>query len=151
VLTSAGLGGNQPGSEWTAARLGAALAVAAGTADRPAGPFRAAVRERLAAARAELKRGVDERRAEETELAAELLATRERAAAARVYADDALVQRVARAEGHLSRELDRTLALLARLAAGRECGQAPGAVRVIGLAVPVGLGAARGRPPGEAG
>jgi hypothetical protein len=134
VLAAAGLGGDRVGGvAWTAANLGAVLTAAADGANRSAGPFRAAVRERLAAARDELGCSVAERQAEEAQLAAELLANRERATAVRAYADDGLVQRVARAEGHLSRELDRVLALLARCRAGRE-GEPP-AVRTIGLVV----------------
>ena len=59
------------------------------------------------------------REAEEQELVEALLAEREAAAARAVYADDAVVQRVARAESHLSRELDRALAAFERVRAAR--------------------------------
>ena len=132
VLAAAGFKPHRVGAvEWTARRLRRILKCAAGTAGRTFEEVRDAIRERLRAAAEELERIAAERRAEEARLAAELVQERERAAAARAYADEALVQRVARAEAHLSRELDRALALLAHRRAERA--HEPTAAQLVGF------------------
>jgi hypothetical protein len=103
----------------------------ADTTGRNRAAFLEAVRARLRAAVEGYERGITDRRREEAELAAQLLREREVAGAARLYADEALIQRVARAETHLSRELNRTLALLAALRIAR-C-PAPNTVAAIGF------------------
>lgn len=110
-------------------RLDTVLNVAAGASNRSFEEFHDAVRERLRSAAAEHERIASERHDEEARLVADLLHERGPAAAARVYADDGLIQRVARAESHLSRELDRALILLVRRRAERN--HEPAAVRAI--------------------
>ena len=120
VLAAAGLAARELSAlKWTVARVRHVLGVMADRAGRGSTDLIRAARERLEQAVAEHERTTAERRDEEARLVAELLREREAVAAARVYADDALVQRVARAEGHLSRELDRALALLAARRADR--------------------------------
>src|SRR5262245_17272794 len=81
--------------------------------------FLEAVRKRLHTTVNEYERITAENRREEARLAAELLCERETAVAARLYADEGLVKRVARAEAHLSRELNKALGLLAACQAHR--------------------------------
>lgn len=105
--------------EWTVSRLRRVVLAAARTANRPVGGLADAARGRLLAEIEDREHRITEQRAEEATLAAELLRDREAAAAARLYADGGVIERVVRAESHLSRELDRTLALLGRLRMGR--------------------------------
>jgi hypothetical protein len=120
ALTSLGIEkGSISSTQWTLGQIQHVLDALADRAGRDRAEFLEAVRGRLRAGVEEYERAIANREREETELAAQLLREREVAAGALVYADDALVQRVARAEAHLSRELDRALALLAALRADR--------------------------------
>jgi hypothetical protein len=77
------------------------------------------VAARLTGQAIDTDRRLDVLRGEEADLVERMAGERSAAAAARVFRDDALIARVARAEQHLGRELERALAMLARLRAGR--------------------------------
>lgn len=93
----------------------AALAAAAGK--EPAAVL-AGTRERFAAKAAEYDRVIAEQERVADAVAAEMRAARAAALAAGVYADGDAVERVLRAEAHLTRQLGSTLDLLDRLRGG---------------------------------
>jgi hypothetical protein len=107
---------------WTATRLLKVLRAAARIAWREFVPLAGAVHNRLQTEIDECERRIQEQADEEARLVAELLREREAEAAALLCADAGGIERVARAESHLSRELDRTLMVLARLRLGRGSG-----------------------------
>jgi hypothetical protein len=72
----------------------------------------------------ELTARMGEAEREEAGLVAELLSERARVGLAALYGDEAVIGRVVRAEGHLTRELERCLGLLARLRDGRRVREA---------------------------
>jgi hypothetical protein len=118
---------------WTLDLLRRAVDHAAATNGRTAADVMV---QAVGALRAEVEaaaENVRRREVEEAALVETLLAERCAAAARAVYADEGVIQRVARAESHLSRELDRALAALERVRAAR-------AKRETSPVDPVGLG-----------
>jgi hypothetical protein len=99
--------------KWTVGRMRRVLRVAAEKAGREYDAFLVAIRVRLRMAAEEYETRIVNNRREEAELAEQMLRTREAAATARLYTDDGFIQRIARAESSLSRELDRALTRLA--------------------------------------
>ncbi|MDB5314024.1 MAG: hypothetical protein JWO38_8226 [Gemmataceae bacterium] len=111
---------------WTETTLQTAIDQAARNAGRPVAEFRGEVRAHVDAERDALTARVAAREADEWALTDRLLGERIRAAAAGLFGDDGVLQRVAKAEGHLGRELERALTLLERLQAARR--ERPGPV-----------------------
>ncbi|MBP3956858.1 hypothetical protein J8F10_16420 [Gemmata sp. G18] len=105
---------------WTRGRLFRVLRVAAGLAGLDLKTVVTGIRAELAERIANAERRADERKQEELKLIAEVNEERATSIAAQLYVDEALIQRVARAESHLARELDRTLGMLAKLQ-GQRC------------------------------
>lgn len=146
MLTAAGIKRRRVSAvKWTVGQLNRVLKSAAGTAGRDGDEVRDAVRERLLRAAADLECAEAERRDEEARLVEELLQERERVAASRLLADESLIQRVARAESHLARELDRTLMMLAQRRAERA--REPNLVRVGGFVLRNGVAPERHEVP----
>jgi hypothetical protein len=104
---------------WTATIMNRVIDLAATTCGRTVADVTEQVVAVLRSEVMESGETVRHRETEETELVEALLAERSVAAARALYADDAVVQRVTRVEGHLSRELDRALAALERVRAMR--------------------------------
>jgi hypothetical protein len=100
---------------WDGATLRELLHAAAVASNRDPDGFLAAVGGRLHADADSAERRLADLCAEETALSSRLAAERERLAAQAPYANEAMILRIARAEGSLSRELERALAMLDRL------------------------------------
>ncbi len=132
--------------QWTPALLARLLGAAAGAVGRDRSAVVDAARARMAEMVAGLERRAEDLRRDEAVLVVELNDERAVAAAARMYADDGLVQRVARAESHLSRELDRTLMMLSRLQGDRPVDAGGSRYGAAGFVLRNGLSA--GCPPG---
>ena len=112
-------------SRWTLDLLRRVVGHAAGVVGRELGDVIGAAVAALSHKVMSAEENLRHHEGEERSLAERLLTERTEAATRAVYADDAAVQRVARAESHLSRELDRALAAFERVRAvrgGREGG-----------------------------
>jgi hypothetical protein len=131
VLRDLGVAVDHRGAvDWTPDLLRRAVARAGGRDGRDPVVFLTDVRAAVERAAADRRAAISSWQATEAELAGELQATRAAAAGASLVGDDR-AERVARAEAHLSRELDRALGQLARLRTlrpgyGGENGFAPG-------------------------
>jgi hypothetical protein len=131
------------GRTWTAGELRAVLDRAAVTAGREPAALLTEVIAQLAAEVANVEEAIVTRERAEVALVGEMRVARGRAAAAMLLADDKVIDRVVRAEGHLQRQLERTVALLEQVQGRRRAGEvADGA----GPAVLVGFGL-RALPP----
>jgi hypothetical protein len=108
--------------EWTAGQLRAAAAVVADGLGVAAEMFTNAVSESLAALHAESEGLLQEREAEEAEVAGRMAAVRCRALASRALPAVGVLDKVIRQEGHLGRQLELTLRQLERLKAARRPG-----------------------------
>jgi hypothetical protein len=103
------------GRTWTAGELRAVLDRAAVTAGREPAALLADVAAQLAAEVANVEEAIADRERAEVALVGEMRVARVRAAAAGLLADDKVIDRVVRAEGHLQRQLERTVAVLEQL------------------------------------
>jgi hypothetical protein len=132
VLARVGLGrGDLLSTKWTIARIHQVLDVLATDADREREQFLEAIRNQFRAVIREFERCLEERQAEEKQLVTQLLRERANAAAGKLYADEALIQRVTRAESHLSAQLDKALMLLSARQADRRVDESSAAGLVI--------------------
>ena len=141
---------------WTPALLRQALDRAATDAGLRPPAFRGRVRTTVVAEATAARGRLAELERQERDLIDQMLADRARAAAAAAFADDRVLDRVARAEAHVSRELGRALGLLERVRAGRARGRAgsgPGPRRVVAVeaTTPDGFVLPKPRPGGEGG
>ena len=102
-------------TEWTVGLLRRAVGHAAVVVGRELGDVIGAALTELSDSASSAVENLRHHENEERAMAARLQGERERAAARAVFADDAVVMRVARVEGHLSRELDRALTAFARV------------------------------------
>jgi hypothetical protein len=124
----------------TGPQLRRTVGLAAAGAGREETAFVAEVRAALLAETGDLTGRAGEAEKEEARLAAGLLADRVRAGLGAVYGDDAAVGRVARAEAHLTRELERCLGLLSRLQADRRAREVAAVPGLLGVAGTEGIG-----------
>ncbi len=127
-------------ADWASGQLRDLVCAAAKSSGHEPGPCLRAVAERVEAGLAETEESVSRLEAEERDLVGRMLREREVVVAVPAFAEGGVVERVARAETHLSRELDRTLSQLERLRSRRQepCGAAWAAGVVVGL--PGGIG-----------
>ena len=107
-------------ADWASGQLRDLVCAAAKSSGHEPGPCLRAVAERVEAGLAETEESVSRLEAEERDLVGRMLREREVAIAGPAFAERGVVEQVARAETHLSRELDRTLSQLERLRDWRE-------------------------------